>query len=186
MAPLQGHRQEGARCGGWSGRANWRNAITSLGAHGGGRLYAAGMSALADNEDDLRAFLEQAAANKITIYVIRERVKLEPHTVKPKAIDAAVKLLQEDRDATVGASTRRAEANRMGVATAVARKNQTTEEKLAIARELWPDQSLSAKEIADRSGLSVTTLYGKLGKRELPPSHKKESKKSDGFSDLSG
>jgi hypothetical protein len=167
-------------------RAHWRDAITGLGANGGGFLYVASMPVLADNTGDLEGVFELARSNNVTIFVVHERVKLGPSADTSSILVPASKLLAEGKEAREKAYKARARASYAGINAAAERKNEATKEKLAIASQFWSDPSMTIGDISRHCGLSATTLYAKLGKRDLPARQKGRPKKSDGFTDLAG
>ena len=153
------------------------SAIADLGRRGGGGLYVASIATLANSRDDLRKIIELAHQKSVTIYLAYDRTKLEPSVA---SYEAAGKLLEESIRAAGDKADLRAKSNAGNIQSAAAVKTMATAEKLAIARELWGDLSVKFSEIERRSGLSLTTLYKRLGKRKSRP----DQAASSGFESL--
>lgn len=124
-------------------------------------IYVASMACFAISLRDLVSALGQAHTRNATVVSVFDGVEVPPGAT-PDVMALAVEAFDRGR------RRQQTEAGRLvGVEAAARKKRDRTAEAIEAVRADWrkPTSDITTEEIASKSGLSVKTLYSKLGRR---------------------
>lgn len=125
----------------------------------GETIIVASLTCLALDTHDLTHVLHATGRQRVFVRVLDIEHEIPPGVVEPELIDV-IALWTETR------RRQQTQAARARGTTAAAREARARLNKaLAIARPLWADTTIPARDVADRAGVSVATLYNHLNAR---------------------